>query len=840
MLRKKTMTASPEKQPREHPLSSLGIDADDTKNDIITTPSSQSPLSSPARAPLPPSISTATPATSTTTTNLPLLTTAYLSALTTGATTYAFSFYSSALKLSLHLSQSQLDTLSSATFCAGVLSWIPGMVVDRYGARVGIVMGGMGNVCVLSLYWLIATGRVWELKKERDEDDVTTFLIVLLSSLGVLTFVGCALITGSVFKLIVETCGKGSKGKAVGCAKGYVGVGSGVYVCLFRALFSEPSSGPDAGQSGQDNALLSSMSLAALLPSSALWETGATSKYSWPIPTFTEMGSAATLSTTRSFLKSGNTPPNPEIMNTLNFLLMASCLSFLAAVIPALLFLPKRDEMQAKKRRDGTRNIHFRVVYAGLILLGLFVVGTSLAKLQEDEKKIAASGAKKMNGGATGLPSATVNTTLDFHSIESRNRNAPAVGSAWNDMQYNHYLWDDIQSGSKVLENQNASEKIQQLKVRKATTALGAEGNDKKQFNRNDSSIPFASRSWKSIRRLSPSAPERHWGTAILLLFLWWGPALSLLIIPPRKEPSGGYATLSPEDGDGENDEINGDGDELRYEEIEVTEHDAFLEEVAPSRRPLSLTKTEGDSSDSSTTMRRDFTLIEMLRTGHAWLMAWTFLVLVGGGTLMTCNIGQMTEALGFDSDITPASLALFSAAQGASRVITGSISESALAWNVPWFCNCFGGGRGVVRPAFLVLASLVSAVAHLTLAVASTEEGFALGVTLSGVAFGMAWPLMVLITGEVFGTLHVGANYMFFDGFSSAMGTLLLSKFVAQSFYDEHIMKSHGDSIDGENYQCYGKECFQMSHVVVCLLSFTCVVSSFGVMRATKDVYRR
>ena len=99
---------------------------------------------------------------------------------------------------------------------------------------------------------------------------------------------------------------------------------------------------------------------------------------------------------------------------------------------------------------------------------------------------------------------------------------------------------------------------------------------------------------------------------------------------------------------------------------------------------------------------------------------------------------------------------------------------------------------------------------------------------------------MQVLITGEVFGTLHVGANYMFFDGFSSAMGTLLLSKFVAQSFYDEHIIKSHGDSVDEQNYQCYGKECFRMSHVVVCLLSFTCVVTSFGVMRATKDVYRQ
>lgn len=96
-----------------------------------------------------------------------------------------------------------------------------------------------------------------------------------------------------------------------------------------------------------------------------------------------------------------------------------------------------------------------------------------------------------------------------------------------------------------------------------------------------------------------------------------------------------------------------------------------------------------------------------------------------------------------------------------------------------------------------------------------------------------------VLITGEVFGTAHVGANYMFFDGGSSAMGTLLLSKFVAQTVYDQHIMNGHGDSIEEENFQCYGKGCFQMSHVIVCFLSLTCVISSMCLLRATRDVIR-
>ena len=124
-----------------------------------------------ARAPTPP----------TKTTNLPLLTACYLSALTTGATTYAFSFYSAALKSSLRLSQNQLDTLGAATFCAGVLSWMPGMVVDARGARFATALGGTSNAVMLGLYWMLATQR-WKL---RDLD----LLILVLSALGVLIFV---------------------------------------------------------------------------------------------------------------------------------------------------------------------------------------------------------------------------------------------------------------------------------------------------------------------------------------------------------------------------------------------------------------------------------------------------------------------------------------------------------------------------------------------------------------------------------------------------------------------------------------------------------------------------
>ena len=560
MLRKKMTT--PEKQHPENPLASMSIDADDSPVGHSSLFPSEAVSSSDNMQLL------TTKSIISKETNLPLLTAAYLSALTTGATTYAFSFYSSALKLSLHLTQSQLDTLGSATFAAGIFSWIPGLIVDRYGSKLGIVVGGMGNVCVLSLYWFIATGRLWQLDSDKKDDSTTTWLIFVLSMLGVLSFMCCALITGSVFKLLVESCGKGSKGKAVGCAKGYVGVGSGVYVCLFGALFgiSSPNVEPVKPP------LIS-------LISNTVW----TSSY-------------ASISMATAPILEAGIAPSLEIMNTLNFLLMAACLSFVAAVLPAAIFIPKHGS--SARPRDGTRSIHFRVVYAGLFLLGMWVVGTSLIELKEEEDKAAAA--------AKGIPSSIVNKTV--HLIES-SRMYSGLSNTLEELSYNQYLDEEnmlvYNIDGKIFQNEFTDDQ--------------------------DKQSALLNTAWKSLRRLSSSSTERHWGTAILLLILWWGPALSLLIIPPRNESSSTYEGLDQVDAC--NEDIDPNELQNRKEESEEmcnTEKDTFLNDSAPNRKPMSMTKVEKGVDGSI--VQKEFTLAEMLRTGKAWLMAWTFIVLVGGG----------------------------------------------------------------------------------------------------------------------------------------------------------------------------------------------------------------
>ena len=171
-------------------------------------------------------------------TNIPVLVVAFSAALATGGPTYAFGLYAATLKSTLALSQSQLNMISSATFCAGVLSWIPGMCVDKWGCKRAMIVGGMIQSVALSSYWVAAT-------KFAVYETSSSITVPVLSLLGVVIFMSNSLVVGSVFKILVATCGKGTRGSAVGVAKGFCGLGSGVYSCLFDALRTPQTSDLD-------------------------------------------------------------------------------------------------------------------------------------------------------------------------------------------------------------------------------------------------------------------------------------------------------------------------------------------------------------------------------------------------------------------------------------------------------------------------------------------------------------------------------------------------------------------------------------------------------------------
>jgi hypothetical protein len=251
----------------------------------------------------------------------------------------------------------------------------------------------------------------------------------------------------------------------------------------------------------------------------------------------------------------------------------------------------------------------------------MWVVGTSLLDLKEEGDKIVAPSDKgQTNEGSKGFPPSILNKTfymdsdveadsvVDLMEQMSHGQHDVARDSSIIQGDYHHLVQNAQQTGESLNNSENREHQV-------------------------------LARAWKSVRQLSSSdaATEKHWGTAILLILLWWGPALSLLCIPPRKDSfsADNYVSLDQSDGA---DEIN--FDESRNEGGE-TEQETFLNDAPSNPKPMSLEKGGEVLAESIELNRKEFTLIEMLKTGEAWLAAWTFLILVGGGTLMTCNIGK-------------------------------------------------------------------------------------------------------------------------------------------------------------------------------------------------------
>lgn len=605
-------------------------------------------------------------------TNVPRVACAILASITTGGTTYAFGLYGDALKKSLHLTQSQLDTISAVFFSAGLLSFIPGGFADKFGTRLGISIGGVTGAMSLLSFWVVAKGWIPLLSNDPN------IVVVVLSALSVGIFLSCALVTGSVFKIISCQCGAGSKGSAVGVAKGFVGLGSGAYACIFESI-------------------------------------------------------------------------RQPYMTELDFLPMCAFFFIVAASIPSWWILPSKENETAVP--DVLTPNHFRMMYASLMVLAVLIVGNALKELHEDQNASSKDVAQP-NYFMAGL------ILLAWWGPITAQPFLPQKNDFYNPVTSS----DRLTNGTAQNEDVDEQETLLH-------------------HNSEDGNVSS---------RMKHSPSEGNISEEGITM-----------------EPISTSAESTSDD----------DNDEFRDEE------DADEEVGYDTQQRRSQHSPTGGSSDKN--------LMQMLSTSSAWMMLWSGVILAGGGTVETNNLGQMVEALGFSKVVVPATLALFSVAQSGGRVITGAISEAALNYDTRRCCI----DQGVPRPFFFVVASIAAAMAHILLATATEEIFFVFGVTLSGIAFGMIWPLMVLCVGEIYGTSHVGANYMFYDGVTSAAGTFLLSKVVAQEVYEEHIDHSGGGS---SATTCIGQACFRQTHVVIVFLSLTCIVTSVMLQYKTRNVYNK
>lgn len=631
--------------------------------------------------------------------NVPSLVCAFSAAATTGGTSYAFGLYSAALKHNLHLTQDELDSISTAFFVAGLFSFIPGLCSDRFGTRFALSLGGCTGAASLLSYWAVA--REFVVPPHR------TALVPLLSALGVATFMSCALVTGAVFKIIVSSTGPGTKGSAVGAAKGYVGLGAGLYACLFQTVRAAEES-------------------------------------------------------------------------DLDFLPMAAFFFVACATLPALILLPSKSQLESHVYRDECTPRHIRTLYGSLVTMAILIVANSMLNLYESTSSPSAhhnanQSTQPSLGKGLMLLSIWLAPICYLYCLP-RKRHVHNDGViALPDSADNSYR-DDAALQTELQQRQWS---FDGRPVMSTTTSSAAQ-----------SKTLAAKIAAPPTTIAVPSLPYQDEKRGLLVSNSSSAVVEAEALVANEKNVDNGALAGLDDDVDDDDDDDDEDG------EVEI-----------------------------------NLNMIQMLQTPTAWFMLWTVVILVGGGTVETNNMGQMVESLGFRPSVTSASLALFSVAQATTRVLTGSLSEAALGYST----RRFGIDNGVPRPFFLVVASLVGFLAHLALGFAQSQLMFVAGAALAGAAFGMVWPLMVLISAEVFGVAGHGQNYMFYDGVSSAAGTLLLTKLIAQKVYDVNT-----DPRGADPKTCIGMGCFQSTHLIVAGLSLTCVISSSAMLYTSRHIYNK
>lgn len=557
---------------------------------------------------------------------------------------YAFGMYGEALKQTLHLSQSQLNTISSAMFIAGLFSWIPGLIVDRFGSRFSLCLGGLTGALSSLAYWIFARQFV-----------VIQAIVPMLSLLSMLTCLSCAMIVGSVFKIILLTSGPGTKGAAVGVAKAYVGLGAGVYTCIFQAI-----------------------------------------------------------------RRHDQTP--------LDFLPMSAVFFIVLAFLPGLFLLPTQAQVTKENIVNSITSFHFRVLYMSLLLLAIVVIGSSVADLMEgaDEEKMMVIAQEVPNrkyvraililtiwlGPIASLlfltkEECSLSWRRQGEQKRKRQRNIDDEGT--DPITAVLFMASPVASSDNMLQAFSSSSGLRRELSSIAASSqniLGLLGPPHHSFTEKFSSAPA-------------------------------------LFVPPRTGVESEEKTVG-------------------NEEASEAHEETFL--LADIEGDVPYTQSQPHIQPHAYHYYDDhnYSLLQMLQKPSAWLMLWTCTIVVGSGTLQTNNMGEMVASRHYPEALAPSCLALFSVSQATARVVTGAVSEAALNWK-QHHGLCFVD-YGIPRPFFLVISSALACVAHLILSFDSTEIVFVVGSVLSGVAFGMAWPLMVLIVGEVFGLDNHGANYMFYE----------------------------------------------------------------------------
>ena len=106
----------------------------------------------------------------------------------------------------------------------------------------------------------------------------------------------------------------------------------------------------------------------------------------------------------------------------------------------------------------------------------------------------------------------------------------------------------------------------------------------------------------------------------------------------------------------------------------------------------------------------------------------------------------------------------------------------------------------------------------------------FVLATVVGGVSFGAAWPLLVILVSELFGSAHLATNYTFYDGICGCVGSIAFGNYLPSVFYDR---AASGGT-------CTGAACFGPTHLIISMYCLSSAAASLVLAWRSAGLYRR
>ena len=215
----------------------------------------------------------------------------------------------------------------------------------------------------------------------------------------------------------------------------------------------------------------------------------------------------------------------------------------------------------------------------------------------------------------------------------------------------------------------------------------------------------------------------------------------------------------------------------------------------------------------TSTNNRPEYTATEALRRIDFYLLFVCLIPIMGGGLTVTNNIAQIAKSRGYEN-ITDVLIQMMSVFNCFSRMATGALSDS-LQGRVP-------------RPLFLTAILILMGVSHVLMALPH-DVIILPGSCLAAFSYGAVWAIYPTLISEMFGLKSFATLYTICV-LAATIGSLSYSTFLSASIYESH-QNSDGD--------CFGVDCYQVTHIVVAVSTAVGVVLSLVLYTRVKYLYK-